>query len=53
MDAASADGVVVQKNLILLNYHPASQSLGTLLNNEGSLDQLRDLRVKKFSTASV
>jgi len=27
--AASADGVVVQRNLILLNYHPASQSLGT------------------------
>jgi len=27
--AASADGVVVKKNQISLNYHPASQSLGT------------------------
>ena len=27
--AVSADGVVVKKNQILLNYHPASQSLGT------------------------
>ena len=29
VDAASADGVVVKKNQILSDYHPASQSLGT------------------------
>jgi hypothetical protein len=36
--AASADGVVVQKNLILFNYHPASaKPPALLLNKEGSV----------------
>jgi len=34
--AASADGVVDQKNQILFTHHPASQSLGTPPIQEGS-----------------